>query len=366
MNSTNTLKYISELYRTLKERIGMKESIPYTKIEDETVIEPHPEYDQRCNTVWGYCALKGNHVCQDYYVLSVDDNEDACAKLIKGMEQSQLATNAKVININPLHASLLRVVLHLQATCNKFTHETVLRQWKLYDSLCKQLLDPLLGPGIGNGSDGDSRCRKIFLLESQSSDAWIWRNYVVKSADLTLKENFVTRETFLDVLLSAHSAVSVIAWFAENHSDVPCFLHLLGTDAVEVYFSQNGSWLINKHTHTIMDMTRNLTAINWLNQTEEVVIAWKAGVEAAIEMALRSGMIKKNSRFDDDWIRDPFGFIEVEGMLDEMLTEEEITSHARPTEFTSEDGVLSFEENEEESVIDESIDQSLLIGGQNA
>ena len=296
-------------------------------------------------------------------------------------------TNARVLMINPLHVSLPRVVLHLQATCNKFTHKTVRRQWEMYDSLCKEILDHVLGPGIGNGSDGDSRRQKLFL--SQSSDAnnglrfkpvplsewflfscklemdasnelelrnvsdsdyihnhkkmdnhldyvardlrpgrysahrndiravvsqfsqhehglrnedvnkrdrqnWasaqrssfpkvrkcleemiqgkdtdsirdpslqgtciylelmhkymeifvsieaslherikyacavvsflgIWRNYVIKNAGLTLKENFVTRETFLDVLLSTHSAVSIIAWFAEKHRDIPCF-----------------------------------------------------------------------------------------------------------------------------------------------
>ena len=85
-------------------------------------------------------------------------------------------------------------------------------------------------------------------------------------AGRTLKDNFLTRETFQDVLLSTHTAVMVIAWLAEHHPNIPCALPLLGTDAVEVYFSQNGSWVINKYTHTIMDMVRNLTAMNRLNQ----------------------------------------------------------------------------------------------------
>ena len=75
----------------------------------------------------------------------------------------------------------------------------------------------------------------------------IWRNYVVMRAGLTLKDDFLTRETFQDVLLSTHTTVMVIAWFAEHHPNNPCALPLLGTDAVEVYFSQNGSWVINEH-----------------------------------------------------------------------------------------------------------------------
>ena len=47
---------------------------------------------------------------------------------------------------------------------------------------------------------------------------------------------------------------------------MPCYLSLLGTDAVEVFFSLNGSWVINKYTYTILDMMQNLSAMNCLNQ----------------------------------------------------------------------------------------------------
>eukprot|EP00112_Aurelia_sp_Birch-Aquarium-sp1_P006481 Seg17159.1 transcript_id=Seg17159.1/GoldUCD/mRNA.D3Y31 product="hypothetical protein" protein_id=Seg17159.1/GoldUCD/D3Y31 len=165
-----------------------------------------------------------------------------------------------------------------------------------------------------------------------------------------------------------------------------------------------------------MDMARNLTAINRLNQIrisnpsllfkkahskqdniwdkqypeerrrqlnaklidllkiypskEEVAIAWKEGVDEAIKMAHRSGMVEEDTRNDTDWIKDPFKFIQVESMLDEMLGEEEVTSGQRQTDSESasnnEDGFLSFEENEEESVIDENIDKSLINECQNA
>ena len=81
-----------------------------------------------------------------------------------------------------------------------------------------------------------------------------------------IEGQFLTRETFQDILLSTHTAVMVIAWFGEHHPNIPSALPLLGTDAVEVYFSQNGSWVTNEHTYTIMDMVRNLTAMNRLNQ----------------------------------------------------------------------------------------------------
>ena len=74
------------------------------------------------------------------------------------MNNSKLAKMARAIMVNPMHTSLPRIVLHLQATCNTFTHETV-RQWNMYDLLCKEFLHPVLDPGIGNASDGDSRRR---------------------------------------------------------------------------------------------------------------------------------------------------------------------------------------------------------------
>ena len=67
--------------------------------------------------------------------------------------------------INPLHRKLPRVVLLLQTNSNRFTHN-VLHQWLVLDTLCESILDPVLGPGIGHASVGDSRRRK--LMHNQS------------------------------------------------------------------------------------------------------------------------------------------------------------------------------------------------------
>ncbi len=120
------MKYIAKLYATIKEKFQVKEKIPYLKIEDETAIEPRSEYDQRLNIVWGYCGHKEDHHCEDFYAISVSDDQGAYEKLVEDMNNSKLATMARAIMVNPLHPSLPRIVLHLQATCNTFTHETVL------------------------------------------------------------------------------------------------------------------------------------------------------------------------------------------------------------------------------------------------
>ena len=43
-------------------------------------------------------------------------------------------------------------------------------------------------------------------------------------------------------------------------------MSLTETDCIEVFFSSNGSFVVNKHTYTILDMKTNLKAMNRLNE----------------------------------------------------------------------------------------------------
>ena len=82
----------------------------------------------------------------------------------------------------------------------------------------------------------------------------IWRNYVIMSKDLSLCVNFISRETFQDVLLSCHFAVMLVIDFAENFPYLDCPLQRTGTDGCEVFSSKNGSWVRNRHAYSIRDM----------------------------------------------------------------------------------------------------------------
>ena len=92
----------------------------------------------------------------------------------------------------------------------------------------------------------------------------IWRNYVVLHPEMNLSTNFITRETYQD-LLSCHFSVILISTFGELYPYLECPLHLTGSDCCEVYFSSNGSFVINNHTYTILEMVQNLTSMNRLN-----------------------------------------------------------------------------------------------------
>ena len=434
--------------------------------------------------------------------------------------------------INPIHRKRPRIVLLLQATCNRFTHNEVLHQWLVLDTLCESILDPVLGPGIGYASDGDSRWRKLMLnqpvgvvdryrpvpvdlgfimstrievtaagkkllkdlydqdcihndkkilnpldhptrilqlgrysahmnhlslvmatfapcthglhaddlarkdrqkwevvqplkfLSVQTSlldiananngvtkdvsvygtlaflyVAWhyteiffslhaslrerikyaafaliffsLWRNWILISDAFSLKQNFLTRECFQDVLLSCHFVVILVSYFRDEHPDLECPLDLTGSDCCERYFSKNGSFVQNHHNYTILDMHTNLGHMNRLQETkttnpdikfparkhnndfiwdkqfsqdqrkrvcdlkdypseEEVVCAWKEGVEMARELARKLGMHpdtnqQGNETSDDDkkWFDKPMEYVDFKESLRGMETEEE-------------------------------------------
>ena len=74
---------------------------------------------------------------------------------------------------------------------------------------------------------------------------------------MTLKTNFISRETFLDTLISCHFAVSFICYCRDFFPEMECHLNQAGTDCCETYFSTMGQWVGNKHNYTFGDMRRN-------------------------------------------------------------------------------------------------------------
>ena len=85
----------------------------------------------------------------------------------------------------------------------------------------------------------------------------IWRAWIAKSPRLSFKEHMISRETCIDVVMSAHFAVSYIVFCRDNYSNMECHLEEAGTDCCETYFSTQGQWIGNRHNYTYSDMRRN-------------------------------------------------------------------------------------------------------------
>ena len=169
----------------------------------------------------------------------------------------------------------------------------------------------------------------------------IWRNHVIRSRGLTLSKNFLSRETFQDLLLSYHFVVMLIADFSLHFPYLECPLDRTGEDGCEVFFSLNGSSVQNHHAYTTLDMVRNhssITRIAEINSTnpklklrrsnskqdniwdkqyepgnraktydpkgypteEEIVNAWREGIEKAHRMARLVGLDRPANDSDDD------------------------------------------------------------------
>jgi len=132
----------------------------YIKAVDETAIIPRPEYKSDIDEEWGFCGRKGpDHICKESFIVNLRVDNGTYQRLLDTFQNCQVATRARVVMINPFYWKLPRVVLLPQANCDRFTHSEVLHQWLVLHALCESILDPMLGPGIGYASDGNSQYR---------------------------------------------------------------------------------------------------------------------------------------------------------------------------------------------------------------
>lgn len=210
---------------------------------------------------------------------------------------------------------------------------------------------------------------------------------------LALKDRFLTRECFQDVLLSCHFVVILISFFRDEHPDLECPLDLTGLNCCERYFSENGSFVQNHHNYTILDMHTNLGHMNRIQEVratnpdikfpkrkhnndfiwdkqfqgdqrkkvcdlrdypsaELVIEAWKEGTKMAKDLARSLGMHPdgdgnhSNSQDggtdggEDDsnkWFNKPMEHIDFKDSLRGMLTEEEQNNLRKETHKSHDD-----------------------------
>ena len=94
----------------------------------------------------------------------------------------------------------------------------------------------------------------------------IWNNFVLRDPRLSLKKNFISRETYQDTIISCHFAVMLIAYMGDNFGDVDCRLDLTGSDNVESFWSDNGQWVGNHHNYHYGELHSNVSHMIRLEQ----------------------------------------------------------------------------------------------------
>ncbi|KAG1655018.1 hypothetical protein GQR58_024744 [Nymphon striatum] len=139
--SSEHMAKLAEVYKAIMKKHNI-DKVPVLLAEDKIAIKKEVSYDQETDQLLGFCG-KSMH----------DD----------------VGSLARVIMVNPLHPNLPRMVAFILPTCNKFSHLDVYSQWVKIQKNYEQLAD-VLGPLIGNSSDGDSQRRKCMLSLTTSEE----------------------------------------------------------------------------------------------------------------------------------------------------------------------------------------------------
>ena len=138
----------------------------YEVQKDESTVPGASTYNQRLDSIVGYCGKKGDgHECDDECCIVIGDGDDAFKIIRDAHETQQLAGYLALAVIVPLDERLPRIALVAHATCNRFTAVWQRRQWRRIEALADELVSPHLGWLEGHGSDGDERRAKLMKEE---------------------------------------------------------------------------------------------------------------------------------------------------------------------------------------------------------
>ena len=138
--------------------------VPVQLSEDETAIVRRVCYDQKNDTLVGFCGLAGdNHACKENCVIVIGDGEEGYNTIIQASKSYIIGSYGRLIMINPLHPSLPKIPILIMPTCNTFDNNMVCNQMERIMNNYDKYIAPVLGPLVGPSSDGERR-RKVFLM----------------------------------------------------------------------------------------------------------------------------------------------------------------------------------------------------------
>ena len=79
------------------------------------------------------------------------------------------------------------------------------------------------------------------------------------------QRNFISYQCCSDVIMSCHFAVLILQVFRDVAPSMEIPLGLTGTDCCEAYFSENGSFVMNRHVYSFHDMLINMPKMTMLS-----------------------------------------------------------------------------------------------------
>ena len=154
---------VAEIYKDAKIAHGIVGPVPVILAEDETKVKGKVAWEQKSDTLAGFCGVKENHVCMSGFKPSVGSGDDGYNSIVDSFRNDRVGGFARVVMVNPLHQSLPRLVLVVNCTCNCFDAAWVRRQWGVIEKIWEDECKDIVGPIVGHASDGDSRRRQLML-----------------------------------------------------------------------------------------------------------------------------------------------------------------------------------------------------------
>ena len=172
----------AHIYKETKKQLGIDGLILTQMSEDETQIINQPSWFVEGDCIIGFCGrhctnkcakvagcrkrgeCESVHQCDHTGTnhVKIGTGESGYDIMESQYQSMRVATNLRVVIINPLHPQLPRLPILLMGTCNAFAAADFVRpQWILLEALYDKHLAPVLGPMIGHASDGDPRRRKL-------------------------------------------------------------------------------------------------------------------------------------------------------------------------------------------------------------
>jgi hypothetical protein len=111
---------VAEVYRQAKLKCKVTGPIPVILTEDETKVKSRVCWEQKWDTLAGFCGPKENHVCVPSYKVVVGSGESGYEKIVDSFRKDKIGGYARVIVVCPLHSTLPRLVLSITYTCGCF------------------------------------------------------------------------------------------------------------------------------------------------------------------------------------------------------------------------------------------------------
>ena len=161
---------VGSIYRQAMESLGLHR-VPVEISEDETAIIRKVCYDQKADTLVGFCGpVRLDHTCTAHYRVKVREEVTGYNNIVQAFDNNVIGSYGRIIVINPLNPNLPKIPILVMPTCNTFTHELVQDRTHEIMKLFIEHIEPVWGPLIGPASDGDSRRQKFFLNLSRQTE----------------------------------------------------------------------------------------------------------------------------------------------------------------------------------------------------